>query len=376
MESEPMVSINYIFYGLVKFKILALINNKNYRCFLFALKYILILFFWLGTTSFSQSCEFLKKNKIINTEEFIFHHISDSHKWPLWGSGEKNVSLSLPIILWDKGFQLFYSSYLSVSKNCLKHSGKYYRIIQENIYKTDFLGSLQKDTLGNIRNPRPLDFSITKNVFASFISFLLMFSILKQKYFSYKAYQYTYFFSNLLEILVLFVRDELTIPHIGMDKYKSYLPFLLTVFFYILFNNLLGLLPSGANVTGNISTTLMLSFTIFIIVNVNSKKSYWRHILWMPGVPFPVRILLAPIELAGIFIRPLTLCIRLFANITAGHIIILSFISLIFIFKNFPVIVLSVSFTLFILSLKIIVAFLQAFIFTTLSALFIGRAIH
>lgn len=136
------------------------------------------------------------------------------------------------------------------------------------------------------------------------------------------------------------------------------------------------MLPSGANVTGDISTTFILSFTIFIIINVNSNKSYWHHLLWIPDVPLPVRILLAPIELSGIFIRPFTLCIRLFANITAGHIIILSFISLIFIFKNIPVIVLSVSFTLFILSLKIIVAFLQSFIFTTLSALLIGRATH
>jgi len=341
----------------------------NYSCFLFALKYILIIFFLLCTTSFSQSCEVLKKKKIINSEELIFHHISDSHKCTIWDNSKKN--LSFPIILWDKGFKFF-----TLSKKSLKHSGFYYRIIQENIYKTDFIGSLQKDTLGFIRNKRPLDFSITKNVFASFISFLLMFSIFKKKHFSYKALEATSFISRLLEPLVLFVRDDLSIPHIGIDKYKSYLPCLLTVFFYIFFNNLLGLLPSGANVTGDISTTFMLSFTIFIIVNVNSKKSYWRHILWMPDVPFLVRILLAPIELTGIFIRPLTLCIRLFANITAGHIIILSFISLIFLFKNIPVIVLAVSFTLFILSLKIIVAFLQAFIFTTLSALFIGRAIH
>lgn len=348
----------------------------NYRCFLYALKNILIIFFWFCTTSFSQSFECLKKKKIINTEELIFHHISDSHNWTLWESKKKNVSLSLPIIFWDKGVQFFYYSYLSVSNNCLKHSEKYYRLIQENVYKTDSLGSLQKNTFGKICNSRPLDFSITKNVFASFISFLLIFSILKKRHFSYKAYQDTYFLSKITEPLILFIRDELVIPYIGINKYKSYIPFLLTVFFYIFLNNLLGLLPSGANVTGNISITLMLSITIFIIINFNSKKSYWHHILWMPDVPFPVRILLAPIELSGIFIRPLTLCIRLFANITAGHIIILSFISLIFIFKNIPVIVLSVFFTLFILMLKIIVAFLQAFIFTTLSALFIGRAIH
>lgn len=340
------------------------------------MKYILIIFFWFCTTSLSQNCEVLKKKKIINIEEFIFHHLNDSHKWTLWEKGKKNVSLSLPIILLDKEFQFFYSSYFSRNKNCIKHSENYYRIIQENIYKTDFIGSLQKDILGKIHNQRPLDFSITKIIFASFISFLLMFSIFKKKYFFYKSYKNSYFVSKLLEPLILFVRDELTISHIGTNKYKPYLPFLLTIFFYIFFNNLLGLLPSGANVTGNISVTFMLSFTIFIIVNVNAKKSYWRHILWTPDVPFLIRILLAPIELVGIFIKPLTLCIRLFANITAGHIIILSFISLIFIFKKIPVIVLSVSFTLFILSLKIIVAFLQAFIFTTLSALFIGRAIH
>lgn len=350
----------------------------NYSCFFFALKYILILFFFF-CTYFSQSCEGLKKKKIINTEELIFHHINDSHRWTLLEDSKKNVSLSLPIILWDKwdkGFQFLYSSYFYDSKNCFKQSVNYYRVIQDNIYKTDFIGSLQKDTLGNIRNKRPLDFSFTKNVFASFISFLLIFSIFKKKHFSYKAYQYISFISMLIEPLILFVRDDISLPMIGVDKYKSYLPCLLTVFFYIFFNNLLGLLPSGANVTGNICTTFMLSFTIFVLMNVNSNKSYWQHLLWIPNVPFIIRILLAPIELIGIFIRPLTLCIRLFANIAAGHIIILSFISLIFIFKNIPVIVLSVSFALFILSLKTIVAFLQAFIFTTLSALLIGRAIH
>lgn len=348
----------------------------NYSCFFFALKYILVLFFLFCTTFFSQSCEFLKKKNLINIEELIFHHISDSRKWTLCEIGKKNVSLSLPIFLWDKGFHFLDSAILSLNNNYFKHSGNYYRIIQENIYKTDLFGSLQKDILGHIRNIKPLDFSITKNAFASFISFLLMFFILKNTQYSYKAYQTTSFLFKLLEPIIIFVRDEVTIPHIGINKYKSYFPCLLTVFFYIFFNNLLGFFPSGANVTGSISTTFLLSFTIFIIVNVNSKKSYWRHILWMPDIPFPVRILLAPIELLEIIIRPFTLCIRLFANITAGHIIILSFISLIFIFKNIPVIVLSVSFTLFILSLKIIVAILQAFIFTTLSALFIGRAIH
>lgn len=334
------------------------------------MKYILIIFFWFCTTFFSQSSDVLKKKKIFNTKELIFHHISDSHKWILCEN--KNISLSLPILLWDKGFQSFYSSDFYI--NSFKHSRYYYRLIQEKIYKTDFIGSLQKDTLGKIYNLKPLDFSITKNVFASFISFLLLFSILKKK--KYKSYQNIYFVSKFLEILILFVRDKLTILYIGINKYKNYISFLLTTFFYILFNNLLGLVPSGANVTGNINITFILSFIIFIIVNVNSKKSYWRHILWMPNIPFPIRILLAPIELIGLVIRPLTLCIRLFANMTAGHIIILSFISLIFKFKNIPVIILSISFTLFILSLKIIVSFLQAFIFTTLSALFIGRAIY
>lgn len=348
----------------------------NYNCFFFALKYFLILLFCFCTTSFSQKGEFLKKKQIINIEELIFHHISDSRKWTLCGTGKKKISLSLPIIFWNKGFQFLDFAILSVNKNYFKSSVDYYSINQENIYKTDSVGSLQRDTLGHILNKTPLDFSITKNTFASFISFLLIFFILKKIQYSYKAYQATSFTFKLLEPIIIFIRDEVTIPHIGINKYKFYLPCLLTFFFYIFFNNLLGFLPSGANVTGSISTTFLLSFTIFIIVNVNSNESYWRHILWMPNIPFPVRILLAPIELLGLLMKPFTLCIRLFANITAGHIIILSFISLIFIFKNIPVIVLSVSFTLFILSLKIIVAILQAFIFTTLSALFIGRAIH
>lgn len=155
------------------------------------------------------------------------------------------------------------------------------------------------------------------------------------------------------------------------------MPYLLTVFFFIWFNNLLGLIPwiGGANLTGNIAVTFVLAVFTMLVTNLNGNKEYWGHIFWMPGAPVPVKIMLIPIELVGIVIKPFALMVRLFANITAGHIVVLSLISLIFIFKNAALGAVSVPFALFISVLELLVAFLQAYVFTMLSALFIGTAV-
>jgi len=194
-------------------------------------------------------------------------------------------------------------------------------------------------------------------------------------------------FQSFMEPIILFVRDEVAKPNIG-HNYARYMPFLLTIFFLIWINNILGLVPffpGGANVSGNIAFTMTLALITFLIVNVSGNKNYWQHIFWMPGMPVgmkiflaPVgmKIFLAPIELLGVFIKPMSLMIRLFANITAGHILVLTLICLIFVFKSIYASALSVPFTLFIGLIELLVAFLQAYIFTMLSAMYIGMAIE
>lgn len=180
----------------------------------------------------------------------------------------------------------------------------------------------------------------------------------------------------MMETLVLFVRDEIARPQIGEKKFMRFMPFLLTVFFFIWITNLLGLLPGAANVTGNISVTVALGLFTLALILINGTSDYWKHVFWMPGIPGWVKPILAIVEVLGVFIKPIALMIRLFANITAGHIIILSLIGLIFILENAGVAGISVPFALFISVLELLVAFLQAFIFTMLSALFIGMAVE
>nr|QID56927.1 ATP synthase subunit A [Blattabacterium sp. (Elliptorhina davidi)] len=317
-----------------------------------------------------------KKKDDVDIANIIFDHVGDSHEWHVVGTHNHGITFSLPIILWNrnKGLDIFSSSKFSC-KNVVKGKYGYYKMFKGIIYNTNYLGSLYMDSKGVPKNDKPWDFSITKNVVSIFMSsFLLSYIFIRMKR-NYKNYQLKWSLGIFLEFLILFIRDEIAIPNIGSKKYKIFLPFLLTSFFFILINNLIGIIPGFPNVTGNISITLVLSIMTFIISNINSNVSYWKHIFWMPEVPIGIRLLLAPIEFIGIFIRPLTLCIRLFANITAGHIIILSFICLIFIFKNFFIAGFSIIFGFFISMLEIMVSFLQAFIFTTLSALLIGMSV-
>jgi F-type H+-transporting ATPase subunit a len=177
---------------------------------------------------------------------------------------------------------------------------------------------------------------------------------------------------------VVFVRDDIAKPNIG-DKYHRFMPYLLTIFFFIWINNLMGLIPffpGGANVTGNIAFTLTLSVFTFIVTNVNGNKHYWKHIFATPGVPIAVLPIMALVEFIGIFTKPFALMVRLFANITAGHIIILSLVSLIFVFESVFISPISIGFGLFMNVLELLVAALQAYIFTLLSAMFIGGAVE
>lgn len=231
------------------------------------------------------------------------------------------------------------------------------------------------------------DFSITKNVFAMFIGFLILFVIFRTVANAYKTRknQAPKGLQSLIEPVVVFIRDEVAKPSIG-PKWEKYFPFILSLFFFILVNNLLGLVPffpGSANVTGNMGTTIVLAFFTFLVVNFSGNAHYWQHVFWMPGVPFFVKLILTPIEVIGLFLKPITLLIRLFANITAGHIIILSLVSLIFIFNDKGLmggaptgIALSVPFVFALNIMEILVAFIQAFLFALLSAVYIGAAVE
>ena len=310
----------------------------------------------------------------------IMHHIADAHDWHLWGEGEKSVGVALPVILWDNGLQVFMSSKFHHNEAVVESNGNYYINYHEKIYKTDAQGTIKPhvDEKGaiHLENEKPLDFSITKNVTSMLISFvilILVFSAVASNY--KKGNMVPKGIAGFIEPIIIFVRDEVAIPNIGEKKYAKFMPYLLTLFFFIWINNLLGLLPGAANVTGNIAVTFVLAFIALIVINFSGNKAYWGHMLWMPGVPVPVKLILAPIELIGIITKPFALMIRLFANITAGHIIIMSLISLIFIFQTEAMSAGSIPLALFIYCLELLVAALQAFVFTMLVSLFIGTAV-
>ncbi len=309
------------------------------------------------------------KNELYNPVPAIMHHISDSHEWHLWGEGENSVTIPLPVILYTEGnLDIFMSSAFNHGHSDVIKEDRVYSIdSHSHIIETSGLHFL--------------DLSITKNVASMILALvvlLLLFSRAGRK--SKNTQGAPKGLLSFIEPLVLFVRDDIVKPNVG-SNYKKFLPYLLTLFFFILINNLLGLLPGSANVTGNIAITLVLSFITLLVTNFSANKSYWGHILNPPGVPLALMPIMIPIEIVGIFTKPFALMIRLFANISAGHIIILSLISLIFMAQSglgnigaFGVAPVSVIFVLFMYLIEVLVAFLQAYIFTLLTSLFIGLA--
>lgn len=311
----------------------------------------------------------------------IMHHISDSHEWHFWGEGDQSVTLPLPVILWtDNGLVSFMSSafhhnddgHYVVNRNEMSFAKVHGKIYQLNTGESHTVFDAEHQV---VNGAKPLDFSITKNVASIFIALIVLMLLFG---FAGKAAKKTTAAPKgllaFLEPLVVFVRDDIIIPNVG-PKYKKYLPYLMTIFFFIFVNNLLGLIPGGANVTGNIAVTLVLSTFTLLVTNTSANKDYWKHI-FMPPVPLALYPIMVPIEVIGILTKPFALMIRLFANITAGHIIILSLISLIFVFESLFIAPVSVGFVLFMYTLELLVAVLQAYIFTLLSALFIGQAIQ
>lgn len=318
--------------------------------------------------------------------KMITDHIVDSYDWHLWGEGHGSVSIPLPIILYssDRGLEVFSSSHFHHGADVYNgYAVKDRRIVAVN----ETSGAAKDATVNEARTAGLWDISITKNVVSLFVSLIVIFMLFMSVAKAYNARpgKAPRGLQGLIEPLVIFVRDDVVKTAIGEKKYMKFLPYLLTAFFFIWINNLMGLVPffpGGANLTGNISVTLVLACITFIVVVINGNKHYWHHIVAMPGVPAWVLVLLTPIEILGLFLRPFVLMIRLFANITAGHIIVLSFFSLIFIFGNmsvgagFGVSVLSLAFTVFMTCLELLVAFLQAYVFTLLSAVYIGAAVE
>ncbi|GAA4268709.1 F0F1 ATP synthase subunit A [Hyunsoonleella aestuarii] len=312
-------------------------------------------------------------------KEYVQHHLLDSYDFNLFSyeNGEKHFGFSLPVILWDNGLKVFSSSKFHHGETIAEVGGDYYKLYHNKVYKTDANGTINYDAEHHPTNAKPLDFSITKNVVLIMIVFAIMFFMFSRMAKSYKKNNgMPKGMGRFLEPIVLYVRDEIAIPNIGEKHYKRYMSYLLTVFFFVWIVNLFGLTPIGMNVTNNIAVTLCLALITYFITTFSGNKNYWKHIFWMPGVPVPMKIILAPIELLGTIIKPFALMIRLYANITAGHVVLMSIIGMMFIFNNW--LGSSLSFLLaFVLGiLELLVAALQAYIFTVLSALYFGMAVE
>ncbi len=319
-------------------------------------------------TTKSNTKEDVKKE----IKETIKHHLQDSYSFDI----THGISFPLPVILFDEGIHVFSSSKFHHGEQVVESNGNYYFLDTHHgkIFKTDKLGTLNYDDNHHVSNVQPFDFSITKNVFVLLLMSAFIFFLFSKMAKKYKTSLNPGGSAKFLEPIVVFVKDEIAIPNIGEKHYKKYLNFLLTIFFFIWFLNLAGMTPLGISVTNNIAITSALAICTFLITTFTGNKNYWAHIFWMPGVPVPMRLLLAPIELLGIFIKPFALMIRLYANMTAGHVVMMSIIGLIFVFKNYFATGAFIGLSLFLSILELLVAALQAYIFTMLSSLYFGAA--
>ena len=317
--------------------------------------------------------EHAEKAEEFNFSEMILHHISDSHEWHLATIGHTHLTIPLPVILYsaDRGLEVF-SSHAFHSEGEVTEGDK-----AEHTYKGYFIDETTHKIMPTDKSRKVYDFSITKNVMSMFVSLALLCGIFISIANRYKKYpgQAPKGMQSLFEPLIVFVRDDIVKTNIGEKHYKKFLPYLLTLFFFIWFNNLLGLLPGGVNLTGNIAVTLVLALLTLVITLFNAKSTYWKHI-FLPQVPVFLYPIMIPVEILGIFTKPIALTVRLFANITGGHIVILSFIGLIFLFKNLLVAGASIPLVIALTFLELLVAFLQAYIFTLLSSMYIGSAVE
>jgi len=366
----------------------------------FTLKYplLIILFFvfFSGFVSAQDQTQFAedslvekhattdhKTSEKFDPGKMIMEHVVDNHEWHIAEIGNFHLTIPLPVLLiYDGKFYAFWSSKFHNED----HAYKGFTLVEEGPGKGKII-SLQSEKMGE-NGPKVYDFSFTKTAFAIFISgflIILIFVSVANKYKREKG-KAPSGLQNLLEPLILFIRDDVAKSSIGEKRYEKYMPYLLTIFFFILFNNLLGivpLFPGGANVTGNIAITGVMAVCTLIITSFTGTRHYWIDIVNTPGVPWWLKIpipLMPIVEIIGIITKPFVLMVRLFANMTAGHIIILGFISIIIIFGQIStalglgIAVPTVVFMVFMDLLELLVAFIQAYVFTLLSALYFGLA--
>lgn len=358
-----------------------------------AQKLLFVLFFTLGFYNLYASDAVSEEGKIDQTA-FIMGHIRDSHSFHICDIDGHAVGVSLPVILWSEGKLVSFMSgefhHDTEGHHVVEKDGQrfvlYFDGFNEKVYKaTDEAqedGSyLLRDENGKVISETPLDFSITKNVVTLIMVVVVMLAIFVTMGAFYRkksnVAKAPRGIASLFEPLVIYIRDEIALPNIGEKHYKKYTPYLLTLFFFVMFTNLFGLIPFfpfGANISGNTSYSMALALLTFIIVQFSGTKAYWKEIVSMPGVPKPVMLILAPVEFLGLFTKPFALTIRLFAAIMGGHIIILSLLLLIFMFKMWVVVPASGIFISFMYLIEILVAVIQAYIFTLLTALYIGMA--
>ena len=292
--------------------------------------------------------------------DMIMHHILDSHVWHFWDG--HYGTLYLPVIIYsqERGLETFSSSnFYDEHHNIVEYDGYF----------------LEHEHISLASGGAVYDFSITKNVAALFLNALVMLLIFTAvaRGFKKNAGKAPKGIQSFFEPIIIYIRDEVIKPNIG-HGYEKFVPYLLSLFFFIWFGNLFGLLPGAANLTGNIAVTFVLAIFTFIITNVSGNANYWKHIFWTPGVPLPIRLIILPVEIIGIITKPISLMIRLFVAISAGHIVILSLIAMAFIFQSFTVGIGSSIILVFINLIEILVASIQAYVFTIFTAVYIGLA--
>lgn len=333
-----------------------------------------------------------------DANEVIFGHVMDAHEFHFFSIGDFHATLPLPVILYEPGRGLSVFSSGNFHHGHDAYNG--YRLVtahyreelkQNGMEEADIRLLSDEQIIAVDDQGRPLagvkvyDFSLTRNVVQMFIALIilvwLMTSIAKRYRRGEGITTAPKGWQNAIEPVITFVRDEVGKPNIGPHKYKRYMPLLLTIFFFILINNIFGLIPGSANVTGNIAFTAVLGLIAFLVITFSGNKHYWGHI-FNPPVPFGIKFIMVPVEILSIFTKPFALIIRLFANMLAGHIIIICLVSLIFIFGNMSTGIgwgfspISIAFAVFIYVIEVLVAFIQAFIFTNLTAVFIGQSVE
>lgn len=312
----------------------------------------------------------------LNIPEIVLEHLSDSYEWHIATYGDNHISIPLPIIIRSDATGEWHF--------CTSHS------LPDNFYFNKEMHGKIYEKLPDGSSVRPLDLSITKTVAQIWIVVIVLICIFTYCSRWYKKHdersQAPSGFVGMMEMLITTINDDVIKSSIGEKHYRMYSPYLLTVFFFILTANIMGLIPffpGGANVTGNINVTFFLALCTMIAINLFGNKHYWKDIFW-PDVPlflkaYPVAVM-PVIELFGVFTKPFALMIRLFANIMAGHAVILSFTCVIFLGWSMGVgyglglNTLSIIMLLFMNCLELLVAFIQAYVFTLLSAVFIGLA--